>query len=111
MTQEPRVFRFSLRTLLVVVTVVCVWLGWQLSIVRQRRAKITELEGRHWVFVGGDDSSLRYRAGFERRNKFPDFRRWLGDQPIFCIGIQADASAVEVHEISALFPEALLKNL
>ena len=32
---QSRRFRFSLRTLFVVVTVGCVWLGWQLNVVRE----------------------------------------------------------------------------
>src|SRR6185295_19980991 len=47
MTTPPsprrRWFRFSLRTLLVVVTLLCVWLGWQIHAVRQRSAIIAEL--------------------------------------------------------------------
>ena len=35
--QPRRWFRFSLRTLFVLVTVVCVWLGYQLNWIRQRR--------------------------------------------------------------------------
>ena len=34
---KPRWFRFSLRTLFVVVTIFGVWLGWQLKWIRERR--------------------------------------------------------------------------
>ena len=46
MSEAPkrRWFRFSLRTLFVVVTVCCVWLGWQLHIVRERQAMLREFE-------------------------------------------------------------------
>jgi hypothetical protein len=37
-----RLFRFSLRTLFVVVTVFCVWLGYNLNWLRQRRAVIQD---------------------------------------------------------------------
>src|SRR4051812_12404225 len=33
-----RWLRFSVRTLLIAVTIFCMWLGWQVSIVRERRA-------------------------------------------------------------------------
>jgi hypothetical protein len=39
-----RFFRYSLRTLLVLVTVFCVWLGWQANIVHKRKAAIAEIE-------------------------------------------------------------------
>ena len=34
---KRRWFRFSLRTLLVTVTLLCVWLGWQARIVQERK--------------------------------------------------------------------------
>ena len=33
-----RHFRFSLRTLLILVTLLCVWMGWQIHVVRERKA-------------------------------------------------------------------------
>ena len=45
MTAPPkrRWFRFSLRTMFVVVTIFGVWLGWQLKIVRERKAILREI--------------------------------------------------------------------
>lgn len=40
---KSRWFRFSLRTLFVLVTVVACWLGWNLRIVRERKAVLAEL--------------------------------------------------------------------
>ena len=37
---KRRWFRFSLRTMFVLVTVLCVWLGYQLNWIRQRREEI-----------------------------------------------------------------------
>src|SRR5690242_12542980 len=45
MSNKPnrRWLRFSIRTLLVAVTIFCVWLGWQVSIVRERTRALAEL--------------------------------------------------------------------
>src|SRR5205085_538439 len=45
---------FSVRTLLIAVTILCVWLSWQVSIVRERKATIADIypveENRKHVF-------------------------------------------------------------
>ena len=43
---KRRWFRFSLRTMFVVVTVLCVWLGYQLNWIRQRRDFYVRYNGR-----------------------------------------------------------------
>ena len=44
-----RWFRFSLRTMFVVVTVFCVWLGYQLNWIRQRREFLTTVSQRYFI--------------------------------------------------------------
>jgi hypothetical protein len=56
-----RWFRFSLRTMFVLVTVGCVWLGWEVNQVRVRAElrnslkKQFEISGKE-VYIGSDDS-------------------------------------------------------
>jgi hypothetical protein len=61
---EPkrRWFRFSLRTMFLVCTVVAVWLGWNVHLVRQRRAFIENLPER---------SVFRIRANVFREMPVP----------------------------------------
>jgi hypothetical protein len=50
-TPSPRRwFRFSLRTMLVVVTALCVWLAWESSVVRERRELRRELTESQFEF-------------------------------------------------------------
>ena len=73
-----RWLRFSIRTLLVAVTIFCVWLGWQVSIVRERKAVrklIDEAGGYH-----GNPFS-----GIEAKELIPKvswFRQRLGDEGV-----------------------------
>ena len=57
---------FSLRTLFVVVTIIGVWLGWQLSIVRERKTLLAELERLSKVETeDGNGFTLFRYAGLE----------------------------------------------
>jgi hypothetical protein len=49
MSEKPRPtwFRFGLRTLLLVMTVLCCYLGWEVNAVRQRRALMEEFRLNH----------------------------------------------------------------
>ena len=53
---KSRWFRFSLRTMFVLVTVVSVWLGWQVKWIRDRREF---LKGEAVIFVAHDMSYQR----------------------------------------------------
>src|SRR5262245_58654935 len=61
---KRRWFRFSLRTLFIVVTAICLWLGWQVHLVRERNDLQKHLsgltqkphEGVSWTFERNSNS-------------------------------------------------------
>jgi hypothetical protein len=107
-----RPFRFSLRTLFLVVLLICVLLGWQLHIVRERRAM------RKWVEDNGGmvDTSQETRElwrSLEEGSKFdvldtgiPFLRKLLGDEAISAIGPPCSVTVEEELKLKKLFPEA-----
>ncbi len=58
-----RWFRFSLRTMLVVVTALCVWLAWESSVVRERRELRRELTESRFEFETATNWSQRMPLG------------------------------------------------
>lgn len=85
-----RLFSFSLRTLLIGVTLVCLWLGWEAYVVRQRKAMMLDMKARLYV-------EFTTAAEFESRfgpagapvpvARVSTLRRWLGDEAIQEIGV------------------------
>ena len=74
---KRRWLRFSVRTLLLAVTIFCVWLGWQVRIVRERQrllSEIVEYGGEYWDYDEWDDEGNRIELSF--------FRRLLGDEEL-----------------------------
>jgi hypothetical protein len=100
-----RWFRFSLRTLFVVVTVLSIWLGWQAKIVRDRKAAMVEING-----VGGSytHEKLWPNAPNELPARIPFWRKWLGDRPVEAIFIRSDRPVTA--SLDTLFPEARIER-
>lgn len=112
-----RWFSFSLRSLLLVMTVVCIWLAWESSVVRQRRRMLTRLQtspafqittAKTWatIFAGGPPPSQPVAT-------IPTVRRWLGDEAIQEIGYfrhMQGFSDVDVERVARLFPEAKVQE-
>ncbi len=90
-----RSFAFSLRTLMILIAAFAVWLGWQLKIVRDRRAMVIsiELNNQGWCLLGLD-------------GKLPLTRRLLGDQCVVAIQLASDYVEHDLNEVQARFPEA-----
>jgi hypothetical protein len=130
MEQKPkrRLLRFSLSTLLLGVTLLCIFLAWQVSVVRQRRALLSQAmnrggsysalmaprtaaellgmssRGPAWQLTkDGSPSSRRFHA-----STIPWFRKLLGDQPIAFIRLSRNSTDDEVAQLDRHFPEATL---
>jgi len=123
-TPKRRWFRFSLRTLFVVVTVFAVWLGWNVNIVQQRRAARTRSKPHsigvvEWAHATtaqdreyidpriaaiAKSKGCRKRADPTAGPHIAAIRRWLGDEPI---GLVAVWNESDFPSVSALFPEAM----
>lgn len=116
-SRRPSLFRFGLRTLLVLVTIACCWLGWQSSIVRQRKALLRELgEKGGYQFVTAEDSAgvpLRGTVG-PVRPSVGLTRRWLGDQAYRDIWYVTygmhPAQPADLKRVARIFPEAELRE-
>ncbi len=110
-------FNYSLRTLFAVTTVVCVWLGYQLNWMRQRRVFIadeTSVRERH-------PSHARWSATISDRGSTPPRAPgllWAFGEDGFseiCVLVEASASegltegdVARVREARELFPEAMI---
>jgi hypothetical protein len=104
--RRRRWLRFSVRTLLIAVTVFCVWLGWQVSIVRERKAVMTDLD-KELV-----ESAVLNREYVSRtRNRTLPYaevtwrQRVLGDE-LHATVLLLDAGRHRYEDVAKLFPEA-----
>lgn len=105
-------FSFSLRTLFVLVTVLCCWLGWEVSVVRQRRAVLKEAKANPaFQIVPAAAWRQRYSPGTPptRVASIPRWRTWLGDeaiQEIVYFQYAQGYSETQLTRLKTTFPEA-----
>ena len=105
MGQSPtrrRWLRFSLRGLLIAVTLVAIWLGTNVYTVRQRKAALTLWRADPEVGVRGSVE----RLGEPVDSRPPAIRRWFADETIDMLVFPRDATDEELAAASKLFPEA-----
>jgi hypothetical protein len=110
--RNRRWFQFSLRTLMIVVTLSCVAFGWagnQVLIVRER-AHVLNLLHNHWIFFGSSNSM----PGFFASNPPPTvnwLRRILGDQPanLLVVPRQLYDEKEIMRRARRAFPEAVFR--
>src|SRR5438132_771847 len=77
--------RYSLATLFFVVTALGCWLGWESSVVRERRAILSEVRaGGMFQIITADQIATGLPPGIAARPQatVPRVRRWLGDEPV-----------------------------
>jgi hypothetical protein len=97
--RKRRWFQFSLRTLLISVTllaVACGYIGWEAKIVRDRRALLS------WLLDNGGGL-------MESDPSVPDvswIRRAMGDHSVAAINLPRGISRLQVDRMKAAFPES-----
>ncbi len=103
-------FAFSLRTLFVVVTIFGVWLGWNLSIVRERNELMRLL--RH--LPENEDCHVSI-SRLEQGQHDPEVerylswvRRMLGDEAYLSIDVEQPLDRQILNRLEVAFPEAVL---
>ncbi len=103
---KRRRFRFSLRTLFVVVTVFGVWLGWTLHHIHLRRQAISEIEAHGGDVVYGVDLSATYpEVPPSDFPSIPFWRVWLGDKAVAQLEMPDEHYAEKHDVLDVLFPE------
>ena len=106
-------FRFSLRTLFVVVTAICCYLGWEIGTVRGRQAALRGIRDQPFVQITTADAWEKHlSAGGWKGDtpaEIPVVRAWLGDeaiQEIACGRGHHRLSQEQFSQLPKLFPEA-----
>lgn len=104
--------RFSLRTMFVVTTAICCWLGWELIVFRERRElRRTLQEQAEYQFFTADQ--FANAPAPQTPEPAPSWlRRLLGDEPIQTIWCPPNVAetALEVAWLRRVFPEAELRQ-
>ncbi|HEY2841016.1 MAG TPA: hypothetical protein VGJ26_17815 [Pirellulales bacterium] len=108
-----RWFRYSLRTMFVVVTVVACCLGYQLNWISGRHSLIaasqkTGVEAEYEAV--SQPMSLRAPLKVETKDA-PWPLRWFGERGVYTLYIRDDMPESEVARIRALFPEAEIERV
>jgi hypothetical protein len=129
--RKRRWFQFSLRSLLIGVTLLAVLLGyggWQVRIVSHRKLMLTEIEGAGGVYVSSEYNAaereearawapVRNRDHWfherlislgEDRNKPSMLRTFLGDENVNEITLPIEFSPVLLVKVKELFGEAII---
>jgi hypothetical protein len=115
MNEKPRRrwFRFTLRTMFLLVTLFSVWLGWQTWLVRERSAMrkwLEENDGLVSPTMQFSDPDIK-PITFEKVNTLPFWRRWLGDQSIATVTFSVFPwPAEDIERAKRLFPEAKITS-
>lgn len=99
-------------------TAICVWLGWESHVVRERKAALVEIKWSNGFVLslaemreltassskGGPMTAAL--SSMTRHSTIPSVREWLGDEAIASITLSSKSSEDDVRRIATLFPEA-----
>jgi len=103
-----RRFQFRLRTLMIVVTLLCVvfaYVGSQAKIVMDRKAAMVELIRGGGEAIGVERLNLRILDDGHDYS-IPFLRRWIGDHAVFMIFYKPGTAYDEIRRLRDLFPES-----
>ncbi len=104
-------FQFGIGTMILLVTVFAVWLGWELAFIRERKSRLQvfSTDDYYWASDFDKDSFAFVSAnvGYEKRVVIPCWRSCLGDVPMLCIYLMPGKPPCE-EEMRRLFPEAVI---
>jgi hypothetical protein len=97
-TISPRRFQFSLGTMLVLLTLFALWLGWELDFIRDRQA---------WIRANGPlvENTTPNPLPMPKF-ALPIWRHWLGDTEVPRIWNRDEWSDQDRANVTTLFPEA-----
>jgi len=109
-----RWFQFGTGTMLLVVSLVAIWLAWQVGIVRERQAVIDFIRERGGAVVAAKDwqpPSAYAPIGtvtpaVRPQATIPFWRRWMGDEPMANVFLPVGTAQADVERATAAFPEA-----
>jgi hypothetical protein len=103
--KKRRWFRFSLRTMFLLVTVGCIWLGWQASVVIGRNSVRRRAEQQGAIFCPWPSIASPNPSGHSRLSFI---RILMGDANIKTILFEfgSDAQAKTYQDCESQFPEA-----
>jgi len=113
-SRRPAWLRYSLRTAFIAVTLLAVWLAWNVNVVLQRKAMrrwIDSIGGRAVISGQSAYSSGEsyhpwlWREADEPRWRLNFWRKLMGDQPIHAVILPPGIERRDVHRVQRLFPE------
>jgi hypothetical protein len=94
-----KAFRYSLRTLIVAVTIICAWLGWNVRQVRTRETVRQDAASRGAI--------VRSRTAAGTPGALPLGWRLLGAEPVRAIELPGDIfNEQDLRRLQPWFPEA-----
>ena len=94
--------RFSLRSMLIAVTIFAVWLGWELSYIRERQAWIRENTSVVIIYAVRFPSDPTWRGAH-----IPWWRRWMGDEAVVDFIFPEQWKHEKIDQALHLFPEVM----
>ena len=102
-----RWFRFSVRTLLIVLTIGCVYLGYVCQTVNNRKALIARLKAEGGRCDSVESINAKY-GDQEFKIRTAAVRSWLGDESWIAIELPYKCSDDFAAELGKAFPEAFV---